>query len=130
DQEGPIHEDVMVRRVARRHGFQRAGRQIRERVVQFAADYGAYTREDVGAFYWPAKTGVEARQPARIQGRDDEAKKLDYICSQELAEILAVCGDAGDFVKFCQALGIGRLTQQMRNRLERVVFDSNGSVSE
>ncbi|PHR11217.1 MAG: DNA helicase [Sphingopyxis sp.] len=126
DQEGPIHEDLVVRRVARQHGFQRAGRQIRERVVQFAAGYRRHTKEDVGTFYWPEETGAEGRQLARIKGRDEEAKKLDYICSQELADILAVCGDKGDFVKICQVLGIGRLTQQMRSRLEGVVSELMG----
>jgi len=125
DQEGPIHEDLVVRRVARQHGFQRAGRQIRERIVQFAG-YRAHSKEDVGTFYWPEKTGAEGRQLARIKGRDEEAKKLDYICSQELADILAVCGDKGDFVKLCQVLGIGRLTQQMRSRLEGVVSELMG----
>ncbi|MEH6388491.1 MAG: DUF3320 domain-containing protein [Pseudomonas profundi] len=126
DQEGPIHEDLVVRRVARQHGFQRAGRQIRERVVQFAAGYRRHTKEDVGTFYWPEETGAEGRQLARIKGRDEEAKKLDYICSQELADISAVCGDKGDFVKLCQVLGIGRLTQQMRSRLEGVVSEPTG----
>lgn len=120
EQEGPIHEDVLVRRVARRHGFQRAGRQIRERVVQLAASCGVSTQEDVGTFYWPEESDLKVRPPARIQGRDADTRKLDYICSRELAEIAAVSGDAGDFVRFCQVLGIGRLTQQMRSRLERV----------
>src|SRR5690606_6197460 len=129
DQEGPIHEDVVVRRLARQHGFQRAGRQIRDRVVQFAASCRTHTQEDVGTFYWPDGAGAEARLLARIKGRDEEVKKLDYICSQELAGILAVCGDKGDFVTFCQAFGIGRLTQQMRSRLEGVVSRVNGSES-
>lgn len=129
DQEGPIHEDVVVRRLARRHGFQRAGRQIRDRVVLFAASCRAQTQEDVGTFYWPAETGAEVQQVARIKGRDEEVKKLDYICSQELAEILTVCGDKGDFVTFCQALGIGRLTQQMRSRLEGAASEINEAES-
>lgn len=129
EQEGPIHEDVLVRRVARRHGFRRAGRQIRERVVQLAASCGAPTREDVGTFFWPEKPDPQARLSARIQGRDEDTKKLDYICSQELAEMLAASGDDGDLVKFCQAFGIGRLTQQMRSRLERVVAEVKESES-
>lgn len=129
DQEGPIHEDVVVRRLARRHGFQRAGRQIRDRVVLFAASCRTQTQEDVGTFYWPAETGAEVQQVARIKGRDEEVKKLDYICSQELAEILTVCGDKGDFVTFCQALGIGRLTQQMRSRLEGAASEINEAES-
>lgn len=118
DLEGPIHEEVLVRRIAREHGFQRAGRQIRDRVVQIAEQYRAITWEDVGSFYWPDLGGSATKRFARTDGRDEETKKLDYICTEEITEILSACGDAGQFTEFCQALGIGRLTQQMKSRLE------------
>ena len=121
DQEGPIHEDVLVRRVARQHGFQRAGRQIRERVVQLGAQDRAVTQESVGGFYWPDHETSNPRKFARTLGRDEETKRLEYICAEELKEILASCNDAGKYVEFCQALGIGRLTQQMRIRLESAI---------
>ncbi|MCE7509572.1 DUF3320 domain-containing protein [Alloalcanivorax xenomutans] len=120
DLEGPIHEEVLVRRIAREHGFQRAGRQIKDRVMQIAEQHRAVTQEGVGSFHWPETSETAAKRFARTQGRDDETKKLDYICAEEINEILAACGDAGQFTEFCQALGIGRLTQQMKSRLEEV----------
>lgn len=52
DTEGPIHEDMLVRRIARHHGFQRAGRQIREIVIEIAKRRRGRTKEDVGLFFW------------------------------------------------------------------------------
>ncbi|WP_428820329.1 DUF3320 domain-containing protein [Microbulbifer sp. MCCC 1A16149] len=120
DVEGPIHEEVLVRRIAREHGFQRAGRQIRERVLNFAGKCRKNSHEEVGQFYWPELDGDATVQFARTDGRDDDAVKLDYICTEELALILKQCEDRGQFVEFSRALGIGRLTQQMRARLESV----------
>ncbi|WP_275098566.1 DUF3320 domain-containing protein [Sedimenticola hydrogenitrophicus] len=120
DSEGPIHEEVLVRRIAREHGFQRAGRQIRDRVIQAADKDRNSTQEDVGSFYWPSLDGNPSIQFARTRGRDDDTKKLDYICGEELTQILRDCNDSGQFVEFSQALGISRLTQQMRARLAAV----------
>lgn len=120
DSEGPIHEDILVRRIAREHGFQRAGRQIRDRVVQATDGHRDTTQEPVGSFYWPNLNGNPSLQFARTEGRDEEVKKLDYICAEELNQILRFCGDNGQFVEFCRVLGIGRLTQQMRARLDAV----------
>ena len=36
DTEGPVHEDVLIRRISKEHGFNRAGRQIREKVLSLA----------------------------------------------------------------------------------------------
>ena len=36
DTEGPIHESVLVRRIARHHGFKKDGSRIRERVLAIA----------------------------------------------------------------------------------------------
>ena len=57
---------------------------------------------------------------ARSEGRDEDVRKLDYICTEELREILRKSNDDGTYIAFSQALGIGRLTQQMRDRLDLV----------
>lgn len=55
-----------------------------------------------------------------MSGRDEDTKKLDYICAEELRQILDACNDRGQFEEFSKALGIGRLTRQMKVRLEMV----------
>src|SRR5262249_37178700 len=70
DTEGPIHEDVLVRRIARHHGFQRAGRQIRDIVIDIAKRRRGRTKEDVGLFFWRKGTVKDRLAPARYKGRD------------------------------------------------------------
>ena len=64
--------------------------------------------------------GNSLTQFARMSGRDEDTKKLDYICAEELRQILNECNDSGQFDEFSKALGIGRLTRQMKERLEMV----------
>lgn len=123
DTEGPVHEEVLVRRLAREHGFQRSGRQIRDRVIQAAEGKRDCTQEDVGNFFWPDNN---SKRYARSRGRDDDLKRLDFICSEELKAILEHCNDRGQFVEFSQALGIGRLTRQMRDRLDSIPRSLSG----
>ncbi len=125
DIEGPIHEEILVRRLAREHGFQRAGRQIRDRVIQATDGQRRCTQEDVGNFYWPE---IDSKLYARTKDRDEDVKRLDFICGEELKVILEQCNDGGQFVEFSQALGIGRLTQQMRDRLDKITKASHDNA--
>ena len=56
DTEGPLHESVLVRRIARHHGFKKAGCRIRERVSAIAKSRRGSTVESVGRFYWQKGT--------------------------------------------------------------------------
>lgn len=119
--EGPIHEDVLVRRVARHHEFQRAGRQIREIVIKFAKTLRRHTAENVGLFFWP-KGAVEDRiSPARSEDRNDEMRKIEYICAEELRAINSALSLGGDPVGLARSLGIARLSEAARERLVDVL---------
>src|SRR5690606_9381315 len=74
DTEGPIHEDVLVRRIARHHGFQRAGRQIRDIVIDIATRRRGKTKENVGLFFWRKGTVKYRLAPARYKDRDEEMR--------------------------------------------------------
>ena len=50
--EGPVLEEVLVRRIARAHGWVRSGRRIVERVVGIASQVGRQMSEDTGTFFW------------------------------------------------------------------------------
>ncbi len=117
DTEGPIHEDVLVRRIARHHGFRRAGRQIRERVLVLATRRRGRTTESVGVFFWPKGTVKERLAPARHSGRDDEMRKIEYICREELRAIRESLSLDDDPVAFARRIGIARLSRQGRQRL-------------
>lgn len=117
DTEGPIHEDVLVRRIARHHGFRRAGRQIRERVLALAKRRRGRTTESVGVFFWPKGTVKDRLAPARHSGRDDEMRKIEYICREELRAIRESLHLDDDPVAFARRIGIARLSRQGRQRL-------------
>lgn len=113
--EGPIHEDVLVRRIARHHGFLRAGTQIRNLVTGIAKSRQRTTEEDVGVFYWASSSA--ARLPARSEGRDEEMRNVEYICREELQAIKEALALGDDPVEVTRALGISRLTKNTRKRL-------------
>ena len=117
DTEGPIHQEVLVRRIARHHGFRRAGRQIRERVLSLAKGRRGRTKESVGMFFWSKGTVKERRAPARYSGRDDEMRNVEYICGEEIEAIRKALALDGDPVVFARHIGIARLSKQGRQRL-------------
>ena len=117
DSEGPIHQDVLVRRVARHHGFGRAGRQIRERVIEIAKLRRGDTTEDVGLFFWRNGTVNDRLTPARYAGRDDEMRTIKYICREELRAIRESLSLNDDPVTLARSMGIARLSQRARQRL-------------
>jgi hypothetical protein len=63
---GPLRQDRLVQRIARIHGFQRAGREIQERVVASITEACRRTRDTVGTFVWPINAdpaGCETFRP-------------------------------------------------------------------
>ncbi len=131
DVEGPIHEDILVRRIARHHGFQRSGRQIRERVLDLAKTRGGCTREKVGRFFWRKGTEENRVSPARYHGRDEEMRKVEHICAEELQAVDRNLQLGGNAIELARALGIARLSQPGRDRLETAVAtgDENSAAS-
>ena len=117
DSEGPIHQDVLVRRVARHHGFGRAGHQIRERVIEIAKRRRGRSTENVGLFFWRKGTVKDRLAPARHAGRDDEMRKIEYICREELQAIRETLALNDDPVALARHIGIARLSQRARQRL-------------
>jgi very-short-patch-repair endonuclease len=127
DAEGPIHEDVLVRRIARHHGFQRAGRQIRDIVIEIAKRRRGRTEEDVGLFFWREGTVKDRLAPARYKGRDEEMRKAEYICREEIQAIRALLSLSDDPIELARYIGITRLSQSARKRLSEALDISHDS---
>ena len=117
DTEGPIHEEVLVRRIARHHGFQRAGRQIRETVISIAKRHRGKSQEEVGLFFWRKGTIKDRLAPARHTGRDREMRRIDYICKEEIRAIGESLSLNDDPIELARRIGIGRLSQHARKRV-------------
>ena len=121
DTEGPIHEDVLIRRIARHHGFQRAGRRIHDIVVKIAKRRRGRTKEDIGLFFWRKDMVKDRLAPARYQGRDDELRKVEYICREEIQAINNLLSLSRDPIEFARCIGIGRLNESARLRIQKAL---------
>ncbi|MDT7953735.1 MAG: DUF3320 domain-containing protein, partial [Acetobacteraceae bacterium] len=129
-EQGPLREDRLVQIVARSHGFGRAGREIRERVMAVIPAASAVTTEENGRFIWPAGTDPEAcdsfRDPAPGQSRDPGEVPL-----QELVVLARRClarGEAEEAVLIAMrdACGLQRLRETSRNRCLEAVALARG----
>jgi very-short-patch-repair endonuclease len=119
--EGPIHEEVLFRRIARFHGFKRAGKTIQDIVREIAKRRKCHDREKVGLFFWPKKRYEQRKAPARWKGRDDEMRKVEYICMEEIRAIDKLLATGGDPVELARYIGIARLSQFARERLSEAM---------
>lgn len=130
DTEAPIHEEVLVRRIARHHGVQRIRGRLRETVVTIARRRrGSTEEEDVGQFFWRKGTIEERSAPARFEGRDDELKSIALICREELSAIHETLALGEDPMELARRLGITRLSQMSRNRLARIIRQADAAIS-
>lgn len=59
--------------------------------------------------------------PARYEGRDDEMRKAEYICKEEIRTIRDSLGLSEEPVEIARAIGIARLSQSARVRLSKAL---------
>lgn len=122
DTEGPIHEDVLIKRIARHHGVQRITSQFRECVSTAARRRRGKTHEaDIGTFFWRKGTAGDRITPARHTGRDDELRNLDFICREELRAIHRTLALGEDPVELARLFGTMRLSQVARTRIVKAL---------
>ncbi|MBA1146676.1 DUF3320 domain-containing protein [Ectothiorhodospiraceae bacterium WFHF3C12] len=119
-EEGPIRDELLVRRIARAHGFQRAGQRIRKRVLSIARQKAVTTEEDVGTFYWPE--GLS--EPWRWFRAPDvgDARSVEDIPMEELVVLsshLSQQGHSGENLlrEMAAACGVKRVSKAIRERL-------------
>jgi hypothetical protein len=118
ESDGPILDEVLVRRIARLHSWQRTGTRITERVIRIASKSCRKTKEDVGTFFWPRR--LEPGQPVPFRSGLD--RSVDEICMQELVSlaITELNSQTGEDVvaAMARAAGLQRLRATSRARLD------------
>ena len=120
--EAPISEDVLVQRIARLHGFLKAGRRIRERVLDFV-EKEHHVRPDPagGRFVWLNEEAPVQWCSYRLPSSEDHVRKIEEISFEELrAASLASKGDDLP-VEIARIFGIRRLAAGSRERIEAVL---------
>ena len=121
---GPLRRDRLIQRVARAHGFQRAGREIQERIEAAIPSELKQTRDSAGTFIWPLDHDPAAARPFKViigAVRDptevpiEQLRVLALDCgvgSREEAEVLVAMRDA---------CGLQKMGTTVRARLEEAL---------
>lgn len=114
--EAPITETLLVQRIARAHGFQRAGRIIRDRVMTIARQKHHVLHDGNGdAFVWTNRESSLTWSVARFPATDTDIRQIEEIAFAELR----AAGADGDPVEIARKFGIRRLTAAARARIEQ-----------
>jgi hypothetical protein len=110
-----------VRRLARAHGFGRAGARIRERILELARPEFATTADGEGSFFWAVGTDAES-WPLFRRPDGGEPRPADEIALPELAVLARAVHTRGlrgeeAIVAMSREMGLQRLRAATRQRL-------------
>lgn len=120
--ESPVLDTTLVQRIARIHGFTRAGRLIRERVMEIVDQHYHLATDHSGEdFVWLSAAQRADWNVFRLPATDNDIRQVDAIPSEELRALaLSIEGD-NKIQEMTRSLGIKRLTSQAKKRIESVL---------
>ena len=121
--EGPIYFDVLVDRISRAHGFQRAAERIRGIVrAALGSDRVPITKEDDREIVWPSVASPGALTPYRRSERREHGD-IPLIELASLAAELRQKGFEGEELvrEIQEHFRLGRLAASTRDRFEAAV---------
>jgi hypothetical protein len=126
--EGPIHIDVVVRRLRQAWGLDRAGDRVRRTVdeVLAEAESGGQLRRR-GEFLWPAAPGpVAVRVPDPKHA--ESGREVEHIAPEELQAALRLLvaeggaiGEEALLAQTARVLGFGKLGDSIRQHLSEAL---------
>lgn len=120
--ESPLLDTTLIQRIARVHGFNRAGRLIRERVMEIVdKNYHVATDHSGEDFVWLSETQRADWNSFRLPATDYDIRQVDAIPSEELRALALSIDGENKVSEMARSLGIKRLTSQARQRLELVL---------
>ena len=122
--EGPVRDDVLVKRVVRVHGFKRTGRKLRDRVLDLASSRFGMTSDSGGVFFWPDGALPEQWRLFRAPISEDDFRSASEICFEELAVLarrILTEGAEDPAREMALAIGLSRIDSGTRRRLEDVL---------
>ena len=137
--EGPIHENVLHRRVARAWGLERTGTRIVDRLRMLTPREHGRTSDGNATFYWPANVNPGEWSAFR-EASDEESsrRKVDDVCLEELANgVLHVLEEMGsaptpDVARsVCRLIGMSRTPGDAEARVGLAIsrLVTSGSVT-
>ncbi|SEH89064.1 AAA domain-containing protein [Methylobacterium sp. 275MFSha3.1] len=119
--EGPIYEELLIRRVARAHGIQRAGPLVREAIGERIDASVARTEDDGRSVLWPR--GAEPRTSYPHRAADAAVRSHSDTPMPELVGIAMTlpfnASEAERARMIGQRLGLSRIEASARARFEK-----------
>lgn len=120
--EAPLAEDLLVQGIARAHGFRKAGRIIRDRIVTLTTRHFHIETDQFGRrFVWPDRHAPLQWFAHRPPASDDDIRQIDQIALQELHAAVLASETADVPVEVARRFGIGRLSITARARIEAAI---------
>jgi very-short-patch-repair endonuclease len=114
--EAPIAETLLVQRIARAHGFQRAGRTIQDRVTAVVKrQHTVEVEADGRNFVWEDAVSQTNWDRARAPATAEDIRQIEDIALTELR----AARRWGDAVDVARKLGVRRLSAVAKARIER-----------
>jgi very-short-patch-repair endonuclease len=116
--EAPISEAALVQRIARAHGFQRAGRIIRTRVMQIAKRH-FHVVQGVGddRFIWSTAEARASFDFYRLPTTEIEIRQIEDIAPEEIRAAATACSSTETEVEIARLFGIRRLSSSARSKI-------------
>ena len=132
---GPITFKYLSTRLARLHGFQKTGRQIKSQVWKAVAKRRKHSRtEDGQTVFWPDGMDPAKIVPFRglhVQGEDRSWTDIPRPELLGLAIDIIKGGHSGDPVNvMSRRLGLARLTQVTRKELTAIIEAAKSKSSD
>ena len=133
DSEGPITFKLLSERIARRHGYQRTGREIKRVVWRAVQRKRRYTAAPDGQkIFWPKNTEPCSHLPFRgleVNGQPRGWNDVPYPEKLGLVKsVLSTAHPAADIPALCASrIGLGRLRARTRAELEALVEEARSN---
>ncbi len=129
--EAPIREDVLAKRIARAHGWLRTGARIRDQLALHLRDLDR-TDEQTGRFLW-SKGSVRDSIAYRVPASDEDRRSVAEIAVAELVGCALansdLLGERDPALSFARLIGLDRLAQPSRQRLEQALGLARAMIS-
>ncbi len=117
--EAPISEDMLVKKIARAHGFNRSGRKIKDRILNIIDQRFHSSIDELGRiFIWMASVDMESFNKFR---KSTKGRKLEEVCYLEMAALFSASNEMPSVKLIAKNLGIKRLTENLKKEMEDTI---------
>ena len=130
---GPLRQDKLIQRIARLHGFQRAGHEIQERIVASIPKACRRSRDGAGTFVWPTDADPAAcgtfRRPLKGASRDPMEVPIEELTALAKTCLFEHQDDDAVLLAMRNACGLLKLREASRERFRDAIAIATATAS-